>query len=447
MIKICGKTLPPRAALLLAFDFTSLVIVIPFLFMIPVFAGTHAKPVFDMTMSLVRLMIAGLACQIIFYYNELYNLQWIRLPYATLTSVLRAFSALFLLLAVTCVAVPHLTPVLSRVLLFGLCMGPVAVIARHLALPRRRERVLVVGFGEEAADLQETILTCPEWNMEVIAIVSPVETQARWPTVNSVRSEFDRVIVADARQQNREAMEMMLRWKLAGVPIEEAQNFYERATGRVRVDRLTLEQCIFSTNFSNGVAKRRVKRAFDIAAALSLLVLALPVMLLVVLIIRLQRDGPIFFLQTRHGLFGQPFRMYKFRTMTVIKAGHEARWAAQESHRITPIGRFLRKYRLDELPQLVNILRGEMSLVGPRPEQPSLCNLLEYEIPHFRQRHSVPPGLTGWAQVKYGYGASIAESKRKLEFDLFYVKHLSLWLDLAVVLETVKVVLVGRGAL
>jgi exopolysaccharide biosynthesis polyprenyl glycosylphosphotransferase len=392
-------------------------------------------------------MIAGLVCQAVFYYNELYNLQLIRLPYASLSGVLRAFAALFFLLAIASFALPHLAPVLSRVLWFALFLGPVAIIARIVALPRRRERVLVIGTGDQAADLQETVFSYPEWNMEIVEIATSPAGVAPWLNDPKARNMFDRVIVADARCQSATELEVMLRWKMAGLPIEEAQNFFERATGQVRVDGLTVGQCIFSTNFNNGASKRKIKRAFDLFAATTLLLLALPIMLIVGFVIWCQRDGPILFLQTRHGLYGKPFKIYKFRTMTSAPTSQQARWAGQESHRITRLGAFLRKYRLDELPQLFNILRGDMSLVGPRPEQPSLCSMLEEQIPFFEQRHSVPPGLTGWAQVKYGYGSSIAESKRKLEFDLFYVKHLSLWLDCAILIETVKVVVVGRGAL
>ena len=445
-MKICGKALPPRAALLLTFDFTSLVFAIPLLFVIPELARPTHRTGSELLVSLLRLMFAGLFCQAVFYYNELYNLQVIRVRYAILLGVLRAFGALFLFLAIASFISPQLTPLLSRAILFALVLAPVIVISRLLALPRARERVLLIGSGEESVQLQETILSCPEWNLEVVQIVPTNQTKLLSGFGPKKPTEFDRVIVADTRRQEAGTLDRMLLWKMSGMPIEEAQLFFERAMGRVRVDGLTIDQCIFSPNFNNGLVKRAAKRVFDLLAAMVLLVLTFPIMLVVALVILLQRDGSILYMQERSGLYGKAFRIVKFRTMTNLEAGKTGGWAGEEKHRITRLGAVLRRYRLDELPQIWNVLRGEMGLVGPRPEQPHLCDLLQGHIPFYQQRHSVPPGLTGWAQVKYHYGSSIEESKRKLEYDLFYVKYLSLWLDCAILIETVKVVMVGRGA-
>ncbi len=444
---VCGKALPPRAALLLTFDFVSLVLVTPLLFMFPVLASPEPRPLPALLLSMARLMIAGLACQVVFYYNELYNLQIVQQPGAVFARVLRAFAMLFFLLALACLALPTLAPVLSRVLLFSALLALTAVLARGLALPRVRERVLLLSTGEEAAELQETILECPEWNIEINQILHPSKLESVLPQGTDPFEICDRIIVSDPKVQSPSALQRMLEWKMQGLPIEDAQGFYERATGRVRVDTLTADQCIFSSNYDNNAAKRRIKRAFDLVASLFLLLLTSPIILSVTVLIWSQRDGDIVFKQERTGLNGKSIRIYKFRSMTSAPAGTQPRWASDETHRITPVGAFLRKYRLDELLQLVNIVKGDMSLVGPRPEQPQFCRLLAEQIPFYHQRHSVPPGLTGWAQVKYHYGSSVEESQRKLEFDLFYVKHLSLWLDLAILLETVKVVLVGRGAL
>ncbi len=440
-MRVCGKALPPRAALLLTFDFVSLVLITPLLFMVPVLADSQGRPLPSLLLSLARLMAAGLACQAIFYYNDLYNLQVVRRAAAVLICVLRAFGLLFLCLAAACLVLPSLAPVLSRVLLFALVLALLAVFTRMVALPRERERVLLLSAAEEAAELHETILECPEWNMEVTQILHPAHLCASQPG-----ARCDRIIISDARAQSAETLGHLLRWKMQGLRIEDAQGFYERATGRVRVDRLTPDQFVFSYDYENGAGKRRAKRIFDLLAGSLFLLLTAPVILAVALLIALEREGSILFLQQRIGLNGKPFRIYKFRTMRAAKPGGSPRWAAEETHRITRLGALLRKYRLDELLQFLNIVKGDMSLVGPRPEQPEFCRLLASHIPFYEQRHALPPGLTGWAQVKYHYGSSIEESKRKLEFDLFYVKHFSLWLDCAVLIETVKVVLVGRGA-
>jgi exopolysaccharide biosynthesis polyprenyl glycosylphosphotransferase len=233
---------------------------------------------------------------------------------------------------------------------------------------------------------------------------------------------------------------------MRGVRVETSARFYEEATGRVQVDEIRPEWFVFSSGFENGRYKRLVKRCFDVFAASLLLIIALPWMLLAVVIITIEGKGPILFRQDRVGLYGKTFRILKFRTMVPAPPDATPQWAASNDKRITAVGRLMRTFRIDELPQLLNVLRGDMSLVGPRPEQPYFCQLLADNIPFYHQRHTIPPGLTGWAQVRYRYGATIAESKRKLEFDLFYVKHLSIWLDLAILFETVKVVLVGRGA-
>ena len=188
------------------------------------------------------------------------------------------------------------------------------------------------------------------------------------------------------------------------------------------------------------------KRILDLFFAAFLLLLLSPVILLAALAIRLDSRGPILFRQTRVGQGGRPFEILKFRSMRADAEANGPQWAADHDPRITPVGKFLRTYRLDEIPQLFNVLRGDMSLVGPRPERPEFTEMLEQKISFFGLRHTVPPGLTGWAQIKYPYGASVEDSKRKLELDLFYIKHLAVTLDLAIIFETAKVVLLGRGA-
>lgn len=445
-MKICGKALPPRAALLLSLDFVVLVIVAPLLFILPLVAGASNKPIGSVLLGLLRLMLVGIVCQVIFYYHDLYNLQTVRIPRTTIVQVLRAFAVLFLLLAAGVFLLPWLTPVLSKVLLFASFLAVVTLVSRRLALPRNRQRVLVVGAGDEAAELQAIVLSSPEWNMEVAEITPPAMLTKVLQGEKWAGEGFERIIVTNVKAQSDNNLETLLSCKMAGMEIEDAQAFFEKATGRVRVDHLSAEQCIFSDRYSNRIGKRFAKRIFDLLVAGMLLVVTSPVVLIVAFVIYLQQDGPVFYRQQRIGLFGKPFSILKFRTMSPVTSVQKTGWAGNETHRITRLGKHLRKYRIDELPQLVNVLRGEMSLIGPRPEQPHLCEVLEQHVPFYKHRHSVPPGLTGWAQVRYHYGSTIEESKRKLEYDLFYVKHLSLWLDCAIALETVKVVLVGRGA-
>ncbi len=440
-MKICGKALPPRAALLLTLDLVLFSAVLPCALSFALLLSAVPGRSHQSFALFGQLMLAGMCAQIVFYYHELYNLQVMRETSEVFLRALGGVGTLFVLLAIAYAVAPVLSPgLLYTVVLAPVLFGAVC-ISRLLALPKRRESVLVIGSGEQSSELLEVIGSCPEWNMEVVEIAHCDALIRHRASANA-----DRIIVCPDQAKNSDLLATLLEWKLRGVAIEDAHYFYERATGRVRVDQLTPDWFVFSAGFENGRRKRALKRAVDLASAAVLLAGTLPLCGLVSLAILLEGAGPVLFHQDRIGLNGKPFRIHKFRTMRPLERAEGARWVSEERNRITRLGEFLRKYRLDELPQLWNVIEGKMSLVGPRPEQPSICAMLAEHIPYYHQRHTVPPGLTGWAQVRYHYGASIEESKRKLEFDLFYVKHLSLWLDLAVLIETIKVVLVGRGA-
>jgi exopolysaccharide biosynthesis polyprenyl glycosylphosphotransferase len=454
-MRICGKALPPRAALLLTSDLVIFTFALPCLLASSLFVLLPTPHPYASLALIFRLMLIGLLCQVTFYYNELYNLQLIRSTSAMLIGLLQGAGMLLASLGLLYALVPEVSPGLERVLAFALALLLITIISRLIALPKRLERVLVIGSVDQSDELSDVIRSCPEWNIQIARSMQAADIgHARNYPASALSvdetactpAHVDGVIVCADTTRDPSLLDVLLEWKMRGLPVEDATTFYERTTGRVRVDYLQPEWFVFSNGFANGRRKRVTKRTLDIVVAAGLLTLALPAMALVALAIAIEGKGPILFSQLRVGLHGQLFRIYKFRTMTPLKTTSEARWVADEQQRITPLGAFLRTFRLDELPQLINILRGDMSLVGPRPEQPYFCSMLAKEIPYYRQRHTVPPGLTGWAQVRYHYGASIQESKRKLEFDLFYVKHLSLWLDLAVLIETVKVVLVGRGA-
>jgi sugar transferase (PEP-CTERM system associated) len=238
----------------------------------------------------------------------------------------------------------------------------------------------------------------------------------------------------------------LLRLKFSGVSVEDAHTVFERISGRIPLERLSPSWLIFSDGFSKSRFLLATKRAIDIVASLVGILLTLPIMGAVALAILIESGRPVLFRQKRVGVNGEVFQIMKFRSMWQDSEKGGPSWAADGDSRITPVGNIIRKYRFDELPQFFNILHGEMSLVGPRPEQPYFCELLEEQLPFFAQRHTVRPGVTGWAQVKYQYGSSVEDAKRKLELDLFYIKHLSVSLDLAIIFETIKVVLLGKGA-
>jgi sugar transferase (PEP-CTERM system associated) len=235
--------------------------------------------------------------------------------------------------------------------------------------------------------------------------------------------------------------------KLDGVTFDHLASVYEEYTGKIAVENLRPSWLIFSSGFRKSAWLAAAKRALDLLAASVGVVLAAPVMVLVAAAIRLSSAGPALYHQERVGRQGRPFTVHKFRSMRMdAEAATGAVWATTDDPRITPLGRFLRRTRLDELPQLWNVLKGDMSFVGPRPERPEFVRQLTEQIPFYGQRHVVRPGLTGWAQVRYTYGASVEDALMKLQYDLYYIKNLSLALDLYIIFSTIKTVVLRRGA-
>jgi sugar transferase (PEP-CTERM system associated) len=259
--------------------------------------------------------------------------------------------------------------------------------------------------------------------------------------------DVNRIIVGLPDRRGRLPIAQLLQAKLSGTRVEDATTTYERLTGKILIDDLKPSWLIFSDGFVVSRSMRFWKRAFDVALASVAFVLAAPFTLLTALAVYLDSDGPVLYSQDRVGEGGRIFTVYKFRSMRVdAEPEGQPMWAQDGDERVTRVGRIIRKVRLDELPQLWNVLRGDMSFVGPRPERLFFVQQLEQEIPYYQQRHSVKPGLTGWAQIKYPYGSSIEDATEKLRYDLYYIKHVSLALDLSIVFDTVKVIMFGKGA-
>ena len=262
----------------------------------------------------------------------------------------------------------------------------------------------------------------------------------------AISERVERVVLALSERRGSMPIKELLQLKFLGIRIEEAHDVYERITGRILLDHLSPSWLILADGFRKPRLVLAMKRAIDVVVSGIGLIVAAPLMLLVALAVYAESGAPVLFRQERIGLHGTHFQILKFRSMRNEPTPKAASWTSDLDPRITRVGKFIRKFRLDELPQLINVLRGDMSLVGPRQEQPTLAAMLEEQLPYYKQRHSMRPGITGWAQVKYGYGATVEETKIKLEHDLFYIKHLSMPLDLAIIFETAKVLLSGRGA-
>jgi sugar transferase (PEP-CTERM system associated) len=321
-----------------------------------------------------------------------------------------------------------------------------------------RRRVVVLGAGSRAARIG-ALSQARNAGFTVVGYVAmsdqpPVVAEAVHRTLIDNLSEhvvaLDAGEVVLALEERRNALPLpdLLRVKTTGVSVNEISSFLERETGRVDLATVNPSWFIFSDGFTAGQRLSKVaKRVFDVLASIAVLVLALPLVLLASLAIKVEGRGPIFYRQTRVGLYGVPYRIMKLRTMrTDAEAGGGAVWAAENDPRITRVGRFLRQTRIDELPQLWNIFKGEMSFVGPRPERPEFVADLEAAIPYYAERHMVKPGLTGWAQVNYPYGASVDDARAKLEYDLYYAKNYTPFLDIVILLQTLRVVLWPEGA-
>lgn len=261
-----------------------------------------------------------------------------------------------------------------------------------------------------------------------------------------MRARAHKIVVSLSERRGTFPLQDVLTCKLSGVEVVDAPSFYEQVTGKLLIENITPSWFIFSHGFRVTALRRFAKRMIDLLGAIVLLLLFLPFFPIVVLFIKLDSKGPILFCQERVGEKERKFALYKFRTMWVDAEKYTgAVWATEHDPRVTRVGEFLRRSRIDEIPQLFNILTGDMSLVGPRPERPEFVVKLKEAIPFYSERHCVKPGVTGWAQVRYPYGASVEDAIEKLRYDLYYIKNLSMSFDLMIVLETIKVVLFRRG--
>jgi exopolysaccharide biosynthesis polyprenyl glycosylphosphotransferase len=317
------------------------------------------------------------------------------------------------------------------------------------------KRILFVGRSPLVFTIAGKLQEQPELGMKSIGYLAPTpaETnQIKWlgepEDVISIvgRMRPDKVVIADTAD-TRLPLHDLLDVRFAGIPIEEAPQLYEQALGRVCVDEIQPYQLIRSTELGPRRWTVRLQAIYSTLIALVGLVLAAPLILIAAVLVKVTSKGPVFYRQTRVGWRGEPFSVYKLRSMYQdAEAKTGAVWASQNDPRITPVGRFLRKSRIDELPQLFNVLKGEMSIVGPRPERPEFVRELSQIIPYYRHRHCVKPGITGWAQINYPYSANIQDTKVKLEYDLYYIKNLSPSLDAYIMFQTAKTMLLTRGA-
>ena len=322
-----------------------------------------------------------------------------------------------------------------------------------------KRRILVVGAGGNANLINERLRRTSDRSAFAIVGFVPLAGQAVDVDPHLLRQPVDglaalaeslnvaEIVVAPDERRGAMPMEEMLMCAQRGIQVTDLSSFFEREAGVVTLSIADPSWLVFSGGFDHSLPRRLSKRFFDIAAATLLLLMAWPVMLIVAVLVKLESPGPMLYRQCRVGEFGEEFELVKFRSMRVdAESDGVARWATIGDDRSTRVGKFIRRTRLDELPQLINVLRGEMSFVGPRPERPQFVGMLAQEVRYYNVRHSIKPGLTGWAQVRYPYGASVRDAEEKLKFDLFYVKNHGLVFDLMILMQTVEVVLFQRGS-
>ena len=415
---------------------------------------------------LKALLLTGIV-QTCLYYADLYDLRLISDRRELMIRTLQALGSTCFMFAAVGFWFPALTMgrgvfILAVILIITVVLGWRVMFEWLSGRVRPRERLLLVGTSAGALTLAREIFELRhDLGVEIVGFVDPDPAKVGAPVINPgiigtiedipriVRErDVDRVIVSLVDARGKLPMEKLLDMKLAGVTFDHLPSVYEEYTGKIAVENLRPSWLIFSEGFRKSHLLAASKRTIDVVVASFGLVILLPVLLVVAAAVRLTSKGPVFYHQRRVGLHGKEFTVHKFRSMCEnAEATTGPVWASKAGDvRVTPIGHLMRRTRLDELPQLWNVLKGEMSFVGPRPERPEFVKDLTQQIPYYGQRHVVRPGLTGWAQVRYTYGATTEDALQKLQYDLFYIKNLTIALDLYIMFETIKTVVLRRGA-
>jgi sugar transferase (PEP-CTERM system associated) len=427
--------------------------------------GSESYGLLQRPAGLEQLLVVIGTCILSLYYFDLYNFQNITSRRELLIRLLQVLGMALLALAGIYYLFPFLIVargafLLTALILFTLLFGARLLFSRLNELPAGTERVALIGMGEFASQLVKEIRSRPELAMSLVGFVGQ-PTTGRNPghglrcigeieelekVVND--SGITALVVALPDRRGTLPVDALVRLRVRGVRVHEASTVYEQITGKLPVDDLSPSYLIFSEGFRTHARAMFLQRIFSFFCALVGLVLSLPLLLLAAVAVKLNSRGPLIYKQERVGRNGKSFTIYKLRSMRVDAEKYSgAVWTEENDPRITRVGRILRKSRIDEIPQLWNVLRGDMNLVGPRPERPEFVSLLQEIIPYYPHRNVVRPGITGWAQVRFRYGSTIEDQKEKLRYDFFYIKNISLALDFYILFQTVKIVLGTRGAL
>ncbi len=458
MIRIFNHYFHKRTLLQIAFDLGLLLLLLLFLAMSKAFDAfgdaTQLSQLVNVFVSLATGLLL-MSTALGFYQRNGHH--------TVVQTSARSLLLMLLMLPLVYFVSRHYDESLRVATLLAAAVGLVLVLRAYMIHTKNsaklRQRVLIFGVGPRAK-MVGTTLKQSDPNIDLVGYYAgPNEADAQdsvWGLLSMTNSltdivmdeQVDEIVVAlTERRGGAMPMRELLECKLKGVQVVDISTHFERTLGQIRLESLSAGWLIFGDGFGSGWFRALVKRLFDIVCAGALLLLTLPVMAITALLIVLEDGLPVLYFQERVGLNGRLFNVVKFRSMRAdAEKDGKPRWASASDDRVTRVGRVIRKLRIDELPQLFSVLSGTMSLVGPRPERPYFVDQLTQEIPYYAVRHSVKPGVTGWAQVRYQYGASVEDSAEKLQYDLYYVKNHSLFLDILVLFETVGVVLMRRGA-
>jgi sugar transferase (PEP-CTERM system associated) len=457
VIRLFNVYYPARTLLLIAGE--AVVVCLSFLMAVLFQLGPDAYISLNYEGGYMKILsVAGLAMLCAYFY-DLYDFQRLPSRGETYFRLLMQLATMSFLLAGLAILFPNLilgkgVSLTGLVILTFALMGWKAVYAWMERQPFLRERVYVLGGGERAQRLVQALRSRPELGMDVVGWVGAMgngsltrENLAQFLQPLRDNKAVDRVIVALSDRRGTMPVRELLDLRLHNVKVEEATDLLEKIDGKIAVEELHPSWLLFTEGFRLKGSMMFGRRVMSLLISAALLILVLPLLPIIALLIKLTSPGPVLYKQKRVGRSGKTFYCYKFRTMRAdAEADTGPTWADDDDPRITKIGRLLRSTRLDEVPQLWNVFKGDMGFVGPRPERPEFVEWLSREIPYYNLRHLVRPGITGWAQICYQYGASLEESKEKLQYDLYYMKNISMAFDLYIIFLTIKTVLFGRGA-
>jgi sugar transferase (PEP-CTERM system associated) len=428
--------------------------------------GRAGTPVVSMGDVVARALVITFFCQSCMYFLDLYNFRL----FHTLGEML---FALAIAIGVVCIGIgllAHAIPkfgVAGKMYYLSILIATVFLIAWRLLFElyitrlAPRENILIVGTGDVARQVGDEVRKNERLGLRLVGYIrannapnNPGKSDEMAVLGDSShmeriidQHEISKVVVAITERRGEYPIKEMLALRVAGCPILEWPGFFEKLSGRIPIDSLAPSFFIFNEGFRKSKILLMFRRVVTAILSAVMLVVLMPVFLVVAVFIKLDSPGPVIYSQIRVGQHGKRIRIYKFRSMRKdAEQNGDAVWATENDPRITKVGRYLRKTRIDELPQLVNVLVGELEFVGPRPERPEFVEKLQALIPYYALRHTVKPGISGWAQVMFHYGSSIDEAKEKLQYDLFYIKNMSLKLDLLILFHTMKIVILGRGA-